>query len=109
MTEPAQILVVDDDPAIRALLRGTLEIEGYAVGEAASGEQMFSLLEQEPVSAFDAIMDLLKGQDWAPLDRSIDALVGRLRKKIEPDPDHPPLIKTVRGSGCMFAAEVTRS
>ena len=54
----------------------------------------------------DNIMDLLKGHDWSPLDRSIDALVGRLRKKIEADSDHPRLIKTVRGVGYVFSAEV---
>jgi two-component system, OmpR family, response regulator len=55
------------------------------------------------------IMDLLKGHDWSPLDRSIDNLVARLRKKIERDPDQPALIKTVRGVGYTFTAEVERS
>ena len=54
------------------------------------------------------IMDLLKGHDWSPLDRSIDNLVARLRKKIEQDPEHPRLIKTVRGVGYSFSANVTR-
>ena len=53
-------------------------------------------------------MDLLKGHEWSPVDRSIDALVGRLRKKIEPDPDHPRLIKTVRGVGYAFTADAKR-
>jgi DNA-binding response OmpR family regulator len=56
----------------------------------------------------DNIMDLLKGHDWSPVDRSIDALVGRLRKKVEPDPDHPRLIKTVRGVGYVLAADAKR-
>ena len=56
----------------------------------------------------DNIMDLLKGHDWSPLDRSIDNLVARLRKKIEPDPDHPRLIKTVRSVGYMLAVDVRR-
>jgi DNA-binding response OmpR family regulator len=56
----------------------------------------------------DDIMDLLKGQDWSPLDRSIDNLVARLRKKVEKDPDHPVLIKTVRGVGYTFTADVER-
>jgi two-component system OmpR family response regulator len=51
-------------------------------------------------------MDRLKGHDWSPLDRSIDALVGRLRRKVEPDPTEPSLIKTVRGVGYVFAADV---
>lgn len=239
LTGSARILVVDDDPHIRALLRNLLEMEGYAVSEAANGEQMNLLLEKEPISlitldlnlpgvaglalarevrakrnvpiimitakadavdrivglelgaddyitkpfnlrevlarvravlrryetrpqairpgehekfAFpggildvtarelktnagqktelttaefnllelflgrparvlsrDAIMNALKGQEWAPLDRSIDALVGRLRKKIEPDPENPSLIKTVRGVGYVFAADVKRA
>jgi DNA-binding response OmpR family regulator len=52
----------------------------------------------------DDIMDLLKGHDWSPLDRSIDNLIARLRKKVERDPEHPRLIKTVRGVGYTFAA-----
>jgi DNA-binding response OmpR family regulator len=56
----------------------------------------------------DDIMDLLKGHDWSPLDRSIDNLVARLRKKVEKNPDQPSLIKTVRGAGYVFTADVER-
>ncbi|WP_099867916.1 response regulator [Pararhizobium haloflavum] len=51
----------------------------------------------------DLIMDLLKGRDWTPTDRTIDNQVARLRKKIEDDPSRPRLIKTVRGIGYCFA------
>jgi DNA-binding response OmpR family regulator len=57
----------------------------------------------------DNIMDILKGHQWSPLDRSIDNLVARLRRKIEPDPDQPGLVKTVRSVGYVFAADVTRA
>lgn len=53
----------------------------------------------------DQIMDLLKGHDWAPTDRSIDNQVARLRKKIEPDPRKPVLLKTVRNAGYSFTPE----
>jgi DNA-binding response OmpR family regulator len=56
----------------------------------------------------DEIMDLLKGHDWTPMDRSIDALVARLRKKLEPDSERPALVKTVRGVGYVFAGVVKR-
>ena len=56
----------------------------------------------------DQIMDRLKGHDWTPYDRTIDNLVVRLRRKIEPDPEHPRLIKTVRGVGYTLTADVTR-
>lgn len=54
----------------------------------------------------DMLMDFVKGREWAAYDRSIDAQVVRLRKKIEGDPAHPKLIKTVRGAGYLFAATV---
>jgi DNA-binding response OmpR family regulator len=71
----------------------------------------FNLLEAlarrpQRVLSRDTIMDLLKGHDWTPYDRSIDALVSRLRRKIEADPDAPNLIKTVRGVGYVFACDV---
>ena len=56
----------------------------------------------------DTIMDLLKGHEWSPLDRSIDSLIARLRRKIEETPDAPRLIKTVRGVGYVLAVDVTR-
>lgn len=54
----------------------------------------------------DRLMDLLKGHDWTPLDRSIDNQVSRLRKKIETDPGNPELIRTVRGAGYKFTGDV---
>ena len=40
---------------------------------------------------------------WNPLDRTIDTLVRRLRRKIEVDPDQPKFIITVHGSGYVFS------
>ena len=79
--------------------------------ELTTGE--FNLLEMfvrrpHRVLSRDEIMDLLKGHDWSPLDRSIDALVSRLRKKIEADVAKPMHIKSVRGVGYMFATDVRR-
>jgi two-component system OmpR family response regulator len=74
----------------------------------------FNLLEMfvrrpQRVLSRDEIMDLLKGHDYSPFDRSIDALVSRLRKKIEADVSKPAQIKSVRGVGYMFAADVRRA
>lgn len=54
----------------------------------------------------DQIMDSITGRDWMPNDRSIDVLVGKLRKKIEANPEKPKLIKTLRGSGYKFTARI---
>ncbi|MBF9232660.1 response regulator [Microvirga alba] len=54
----------------------------------------------------DQLMGITKGRGWDAFDRSIDAQVVRLRKKVETDPKKPVLIKSVRGVGYVFAAEV---
>jgi DNA-binding response OmpR family regulator len=70
---------------------------------------LLSILVERPgrVLSRDELMDVLKGQDWTPLDRSIDGLVARLRKKIERGNESPQLVKTVRGVGYAFAGQVT--
>ncbi len=57
----------------------------------------------------DQLLDLARGRDTQPFDRAIDVQVSRLRRKIEPDPKTPTLIKTVRGGGYMFTPKVTVS
>lgn len=42
---PARLLIVDDDPQMRAMLRQALERHGFEVHEAASGEQVLQALE----------------------------------------------------------------
>ena len=53
----------------------------------------------------DNLIELLKGYERSPYDRSIDVRVTRLRKKIEPDPEHPQYIRTVWGKGYMFTPQ----
>jgi two-component system, OmpR family, response regulator len=84
---------------------------GGAPTELTTAEfNLLHIFVQRPkrVLSRDNIMDLLKGHEWSPLDRSIDALVGRLRKRIEADPNAPKLIKTVRGVGYVFAADARK-
>lgn len=57
----------------------------------------------------DQIMQQLYERDWSHNDRSIDVLVGKLRKKIEEDPSQPKLILTIRSFGYKFAARVTKA
>jgi two-component system, OmpR family, response regulator len=53
----------------------------------------------------DSLIDLTHGRNAGSFERSIDVLVSRIRRKIEPDPQNATLIKTVR-SGYMFVARV---
>jgi two-component system, OmpR family, response regulator len=82
-----------------------------AVVELTTAEfNMLEMFVNRParVLSRDNIMDLLKGHDWSPMDRSIDSLLVRVRRKVEPTPDTPRLIKTVRGIGYVFAADVRK-
>jgi len=54
----------------------------------------------------DQLLDLSRGRSANVYDRSIDVQISRLRRKIEPDPKEPALIKTVRSGGYILAANV---
>lgn len=73
--------------------------------------QLLEIFVRRPnrVLTRDQLMDLLKGHDWNANDRSIDNQIARLRKKIEADPKNPKYLKTVRGLGYNFTAEVNRN
>jgi two-component system OmpR family response regulator len=47
-------------------------------------------------------------RDSVAFDRSIDSQISRLRKKLEQDPRHPVLLKTIWGNGYLLAARVER-
>jgi DNA-binding response OmpR family regulator len=63
--------------------------------------RVFTERPNRPLSR-DTILELTQNRDWDPFDRSIDIRIARLRRKIEPDPEHPRVIRTVRGVGYMF-------
>lgn len=70
---------------------------------------LVALLKAAPrVSSRDQILDVVAGRDAMPLDRSVDVLVGKLRKKIEKEPNNPKIIKTIRGSGYKISVPVVR-
>jgi len=56
----------------------------------------------------DMLLDLLRGRQAGPFDRTIDVAIGRLRRKLEDDGRNAQLIKTVRGGGYVLASPVER-
>src|SRR5262245_65651623 len=54
------ILVVDDDPKVRTLLRRCFEGEGYAVSDAKNGAELRSALERNPVTLITLDLNLGK-------------------------------------------------
>lgn len=72
-----------------------------------SGEfDLLAALLEAPGRALsrDHLLDRVYGRSATPFDRAIDMLVSRLRRKIEPDPENPSLIKTVRNAGYILAS-----
>ncbi|NQD92399.1 response regulator [Pseudomonas sp. CrR25] len=63
--------------------------------------QAFAQRPNRPLSR-DQLLNLTQHRDWNPFDRSIDIRIARLRRKLEPDPDKPQIIRTLRGIGYMF-------
>jgi two-component system OmpR family response regulator len=54
----------------------------------------------------DRLLDLTRGREAGPFDRTIDVQVGRLRRKLGDDPQQPQLVKTLRSGGYIFVASV---
>jgi DNA-binding response OmpR family regulator len=53
----------------------------------------------------ERLLDLANARDREAFDRAIDVRITRIRKKIEPDPARPSVIRTVRGAGYLFSPD----
>ena len=84
----------------RTLVRETGEAVALTRGEFA----LLRVFVTRPgrVLSRDAVLDALANRRFEPFDRSIDVMVGKLRRKIEPDSKQPRLIVTVPGEGYRF-------
>jgi two-component system OmpR family response regulator len=51
----------------------------------------------------ERLLELANARDAEAFDRAIDLRIMRIRRKIEPDPAHPSVIRTVRGGGYLFS------
>ena len=91
----------------------TLDIPHWTLTSPEGEEVRLTRAEFELLATFvanrgrvltrDGLIDHVSHRDRDPLDRTIDVLVGRLRRKIEKDPASPRRIITVHGVGYVFA------
>jgi len=88
------------DLAARRLLR-----DGVEVDLSSAEFDLLKVFAERPgrVLSRDVLLDLLKGYERDPFDRTVDIRVARLRRRIEPDPSSPVFIRTVRGEGYLFS------
>jgi len=93
------------DLGARRLFRDDAEIE-LSTGDF----DLLAVLVRHPQRLLtrDQLMEQTRGRSWEVFDRSIDVALSRLRRKIEPEPSQPSIIKTVRNAGYMFAVPVEK-
>jgi DNA-binding response OmpR family regulator len=95
--------------------RCVLDVAAHRLTDEQGGEVAMSPLEFDLLKALaehpnralsrEHILNLNQQRDWDPFDRSVDLRIMRLRKKIEPDPEHPRFIRTVRNEGYIFVPD----
>jgi two-component system OmpR family response regulator len=90
--------------------RNLLSPQGVVVALSGAEYRLLKVLLTHPnrVLNRDQLLDLTRGREAEPFDRSIDVQVSRLRQRLGDDPREPALIKTVRGEGYVLAAQVVR-
>jgi len=85
--------------------------DGLVVPLSGAEYRLLRVFLEHPqrVLSRDQLLELASGRESILFDRSIDVLVGRLRKRLRDDGREPQLVKTVRGQGYVLAAAVTKT
>jgi two-component system OmpR family response regulator len=88
--------------------RRLLDSHGTEIELTAGEYDLLLVLARRPrrVLNRDQLLDLTKGREASPFDRSIDVQISRLRRKLQGASEGAEIIKTVRFGGYVFAAEV---
>ena len=90
-----------------------LDLAGQALRDQEGNEHPLTPSEFTLLKAFadnpkrvlsrERLLELANARDSDTFDRAVDLRIMRLRRKIEPDPRHPSVIRTVRGGGYLFS------
>ena len=92
-----------------------LDLEAQALRDDEGNEHPLTASEFGLLKVFAAnpkrvlsrerLLELANARDTEAFDRAIDLRIMRIRRKIEPDPAHPTVIRTVRGGGYVFSPD----
>jgi DNA-binding response OmpR family regulator len=96
--------------------RCEIDVDARRLFEIGGAEVPMTAMEYDLLRVFlananrvlsrDQLLMHTRNREWEPFDRSIDIRIGRLRRKVEPDPSgEPRCIRTVRNAGYMYVPE----
>jgi DNA-binding response OmpR family regulator len=91
--------------------RSVIDANGQLVALTGLDFQLLKYFVEHPGEILDRtiLAEQTRGRDAGPLDRSLDVQISRMRLRLNDTGKHPLLIKTVRGAGYVFSAEVSSS
>ncbi len=94
-----------------AAARRLLHADGHEVALTPGEFDLLLVLARHPgrVLSRDFLLEQTRGREAGPFDRTIDVQVGRLRKKLDDDPESPQLIRSVRSAGYVFMPTVSKA
>ena len=87
--------------------RREVSVAGKSLNLTPIEFKLLGVLVREPERVFSRarLIEKALGYDFDSFDRTIDVHILNLRRKLEPDPNHPRYIKTVYGAGYKFTGE----
>lgn len=99
------------DQVLDLARREVIGRDGVAIPLSTVEFRLLCVLLDHPgeVLSRDQLIELTSGRGTDVWDRSIDSQISRLRRKIEPDPKNPTLIRTQWGGGYCFTGKVDPS
>jgi DNA-binding response OmpR family regulator len=90
-----------------------LDLEAQALRDDEGNEHPLTASEFGLLKVFAAnpkrvlsrerLLELANARDAEAFDRAVDLRIMRIRRKIEPDPTKPSVIRTIRGGGYLFS------
>ena len=89
--------------------RKVVDAQGQLVALTGLDFQLLKYFVEHPGAILDrdVLCEQTRGRESGPLDRSLDVQISRLRLRLNDDGKQPRLIKTVRGAGYVFSADVS--
>ncbi|HKF63144.1 MAG TPA: response regulator [Dongiaceae bacterium] len=112
--DPAAGLPTEPRPEIVKIGLCTLDLAAHRLYDASGEEIFLTSMEFDLLHAFathpdrvlsrSQLLELAHQREGDVFDRSIDVRMARIRRKIEPDPEKPQVLKTVRGAGYIYVS-----